>query len=256
MTPSNKSDRLDWVDSFYRFQNTYFEVYLGDLTDHDQRRTSLIQHYFPKGSTVLELGGGGGQTACLLSQNGFDVTMVEIQQQSVQHAEVLMQKYATSWEVVLGDFYEVDINEQFDVICYFDSFGIGSDDDQIRLLSRIQHWLKDDGMAFVEVGNKTFWRDIAFGRSFNLGPAIRTYDYDFENDILMDTWMLNAPGRQTNIQQLRCYSTHEMDDLLMKSNLCALDYQPAGRLDFEREEFTMDATISNCMTYYSLIKKG
>ena len=255
MTPSNKSKRLEWVNSFYRFQNRYFEVYLGELSDHDDRRLKLLMDYFPEKGTVLELGGGGGQTSCLLSKHGFDVTMIEIQKESVKHAEELMQRHQTEWIVKQDDFYSIRLKNKFDIITYFDSFGIGSDADQVRLLCRINQWLTSDGIAFVEVGNKTFWREVAYGKSFNLGPAIRTYDYDFDKDILMDTWTLNAPGRETNIQQLRCYSVDEMDALLAKSDLQAVGYLQAGRLDFEKEEFTLDADITNCMTYYTLVKK-
>ena len=197
----------------------------------------------------------GGQTACLLSKSGFQVTMIEIQKESVDHARELMKRHHTEWIVKQGDFYNIKLKEKFDIITYFDSFGIGSDTDQIRLLCRINEWLSKDGTALIEIGNKTFWREIAHGKSFNLGPAIRTYDYDFDRDILLDTWTLNAPGRERNIQKLRCYLAEEIDILLSKSGLRAVAYLPAGRIDFDKEVFMLDADMSNCMTFYTLIKK-
>ena len=143
MMPLNKSKRLDWVDSFYSFQNRYFEVYLGDITDHDHRRLQLVADAFPERGSVLELGGGGGQTACLFAQHGFDVSMIEIQESSVKHAAALMDRNNVTCSIYNEDFYEIELNEQFDVICYFDSFGIGSDADQIRLLLRVNHWFNE-----------------------------------------------------------------------------------------------------------------
>ena len=107
----------------------------------------------------------------------------------------------------------------------------------------------------VDQLNYEFWHTRAVYEALQIQSNAKDKDRDFENDILMDTWTLNAPGRLTNIQQLRCYTIEEMDELLAKSDLMALDYIPAGRLDFEKETFTMDADLSNCMTYYIRIKK-
>jgi len=52
---------------------------------------------------------------------------------------------------ICGDFYEVDVPGPFDVVAYFDGFGIGSDPDQRRLLQRISSWLTPDGCALIDV---------------------------------------------------------------------------------------------------------
>ena len=53
--------------------------------------------------------------------------------------------------VVQGDFYEVELDGTFDVVCYFDGFGIGSDADQRRLLRRRPE-PQSPGLAYLEAG--------------------------------------------------------------------------------------------------------
>jgi hypothetical protein len=42
-----------------------------------------------------------------------------------------------SLRAIEGDFYETEPPGKFDVVAYFDGFGIGTDEDQRRLLRRI-----------------------------------------------------------------------------------------------------------------------
>ena len=60
-----------------------------------------------------------------------------------------------------GDFYTIEYQQSFDLICYFDSFGIGTDADQRRLLKRIETWLKPNGSVIIEVGATWHWAGIA-----------------------------------------------------------------------------------------------
>ena len=52
---------------------------------------------------------------------------------------------------IAGDFYEVDPGGPFDVVAYFDGFGIGDDEDQRRLLHRIDGWLTIEGCALIDI---------------------------------------------------------------------------------------------------------
>lgn len=51
--------------------------------------------------------------------------------------EHLKTKRSGTLESVEADFYTVELAGRFDVVCYWDGFGVGSDADQRRLLRRI-----------------------------------------------------------------------------------------------------------------------
>lgn len=52
-----------------------------------------------------------------------------------------------------GDFSEIGPPSPFDVVSYFDGFGVGTDDDQRRLLRRITGWLSSGGCALIDIYN-------------------------------------------------------------------------------------------------------
>jgi len=56
-----------------------------------------------------------------------------------------------SLRTIEGDFLCAAIPGRFDLVCCWEVFGIGTDDNQIRLLRRIaEEWLDDGGVAIVE----------------------------------------------------------------------------------------------------------
>ena len=128
---------MDWVKTFYSKQNEWFGIYLGKIEESHHKRAWLVQEFGQLRGTanVLELGAGGGQTAAAIANLGHKVTMIELLHDSVECA----QNFATelkqgSLDVIEGDFYEIDFEPVFDLICYFDSFGIVRDVCQNHLL--------------------------------------------------------------------------------------------------------------------------
>src|SRR5690625_1653505 len=104
--------------------------------------------------TILELGGGNGQFAAAAALSGFEVTVIEIVPECVKHIYTLKEKYNIQKEklnIIEGDFYTVDLAKNFDLVLYFDGFGIGSDVDQRRLLKRVSNWLRADGEAYIDI---------------------------------------------------------------------------------------------------------
>lgn len=130
---------MDWVKEFYSGQNDWFKVYLTNINQSHQDRVELINSAINRpDSTVLELGPRGRQTAVALANKGYHVTMIELLQGSVQHAHKLNDIYQQSVKIIQGDFYQCSFPNQFDIVCYFDSLGIGSDADQVRLLQKTE----------------------------------------------------------------------------------------------------------------------
>lgn len=109
---------MDWVEEFYSVTGRWWGPALAKADDVDRLRAELVDRLAPE--------------------------------ESIPHEG--------SIEFVRADFYTVEFGRVFDVVCYWDGFGVGSDDDQIRLLRRIAHdWLAPDGRAIIEVFDPAGW---------------------------------------------------------------------------------------------------
>lgn len=249
---------MDWVKTFYSKQNEWFGIYLGSVNETHHKRAWLIQEFacLHKRSKILELGAGGGQTAIALANLGHQVTMVELLEESVKCAEKLTEKsnLPGSVKIIQGDFYKVEFEEKFDVICYFDSFGIGEDADQILLLQRISSWLEKEGTVIIEVGSTWFWSKIN-NTEIDLGAAIRCYNFDFMGSRLLDSWFLPENPSEKYAQSLRCYTPADFMLLLQNTDFEIQEIMPGGTIDLQNLEFVEKAELHDAMTYYVKLRK-
>src|SRR5690625_6976659 len=69
-----------------------------------------------------------------------------------------------------------------------DGFGIGTDNDQIKLLKRIHHWLKPNGTALIDIYTPWYWSKTA-GQVMTFNNFTRKYDFDFHHNRMLDTWI-------------------------------------------------------------------
>ena len=117
------------------------------------RRAGAIQHLAGPGpKRVLELGCGSGLVSAGIASLGHTVVAVDITPEAAASARRVAAEVPDGRMLVVeGDFFEVDLPGDFDVVCYFDGFGIGSDDDQRRLLRCIAGWLGKGGCATIDV---------------------------------------------------------------------------------------------------------
>lgn len=252
---------MDWVKEFYELQNRWLQVYLDEVDEwHRQRASALKRHAELHGQrldSVLELGAGGGQTAVALADLGCNVTAIELLEESARHAQGLADRHGHSEriQVVRGDFYEYRPSERFDAVCYFDSFGIGTDQDQRRLLSRIAGWLRPQGFALIEVGMPWYWAAVARGISVPLGDYERRYDFDPLENRLLDYWYPIDNPQAAVHQRLRCYAPADMRLLLEGTGLQMTELQPNGAMDYSTMTFNQDVPLIACMTYYAYLTK-
>jgi len=118
-----------WVGDFYTKQDEWAGVSRDPVSGMNRRNADLV-HRLTGGKigAVLELGAGGGQNAAALADLGYSVTAVELVATVAENALVLAaQPRKGQLRVIVGDFYGVELAERFDVVCYWDGFGVGSD---------------------------------------------------------------------------------------------------------------------------------
>lgn len=247
---------MDWVENFYEAQNEWFGVYLGEVEESHRERAALVQEMTNTSTKeILELGAGGGQTAIALAELGHRVSMIELLEESTLHAQKLSHQMKIDLKIKQGDFYEVDYEPDFDLICYFDSFGIGTDEDQRRLLKRIATWLKPNGCAIIEVGATWYWGGIANGRTMDLGACFRQYSFDAKASRLIDSWWRKDSPDMLVHQSLRCYTPVDFQLLLEGTGLKMVELKAGGRVDYDNMEFIKDAMLEEAMTYYVKLEK-
>lgn len=247
---------MDWVETFYRAQNEWFGVYLGEVEESHRERAALVDRITDtRTKKILELGAGGGQTAIALAELGHDVSMVELLEESVLHAQKLSHQMKVELQIQQGDFYEIDYKSNFDLICYFDSFGIGTDEDQRRLLKRIGTWLKPKGCVIIEAGATWYWGGVANGRKMDLGACFRQYSFDAQKSRLIDSWWRKDTPEIVVHQSLRCYTPVDFQLLLEGTGLKMVRLEAGGRVDYDNMEFIKDAKLEEAMTYYVKLEK-
>jgi SAM-dependent methyltransferase len=242
-------DTMDWIADFYARQNRWSGVYSGDVDDGHRERVAAIARYAGEARRVLELGAGGGQNAAAAADAGHDVVAVELVPESVAHAQLLArQTRAGSLTIYQGDFYTIDPAGPFDVICYWDGFGVGADADQRRLLRRIVSWLAPGGHVLLDISTPWYWAHAA-GQEMRFGQAMRRYDFDADSCTMLDTWWPVDDPSQAVTQYIRCYSPADLRLLLEGSGLALDGVEPAGAVDYAQGTYRAKAPLHEAMQY-------
>jgi SAM-dependent methyltransferase len=173
--------------------------------------------------------------------------------------------------VVEGDFFDPElVLETFDIVAYWDSFGIGSDRDQRRLLNRIrQEWLSPGGRVLLDVFNPLSWQRGA-GQQKRVvtdtqGTFLQTRDFDAIGCRFVESWQAEgSPGNAGNIlketQSIRCYSPTDFL-LLLEGTQLVVEHAEANDTPFDMKAIssTGTSTISeskfqDAWSYYLVLK--
>lgn len=227
---------MDWVKDFYSKTGTWWGKAEARITDRDHRRVALLhEHSGDRPQRVLELGPGYGSTAAATAQAGHRVTAVEI---SDRADRVAFDAGPGTLTVIKDDFYAVQLADRFDVVSYWNGFGIGSDADQRRLLTRIAtEWLRPGGVALIDVSNPFVWASWDGDEEHKTSDGARGYDYELYELTTFDPvtctatdtwWEASAPERRIS-QQLRCYTPADLSLLLGGTGLALTAVTAGGR---------------------------
>ena len=234
---------MDWVRDFYTTKSRAFAR--AAVTDAHRRIAGHVAAH--AGSTddarILELGAGNGGVARALADLGFDVTAVEFN----PHDAALARELAADCErgsvdVVEADFYQVALDRRFDLVFYWDGFGVGDDADQRRLLRRIaDDWLAPGGRVLLDVFSPWNWaaRHGERHRYHDTSGAEweRSIAFDAVRCRYVDAWRSPPGSGPTWMQSLRCYSP---PDLALLSAGTGLEIE--AFLDMAGEPFALDST--------------
>jgi len=245
---------MDWIEAFYRQQGEWGEIYTGEVEDQDRERAATIERLAGQGAKrILELGAGGGQSAAAAADRGHDVVAVELVPRAAANARRLAAaQRAGTLTVVEGNFYDISLDGSFDVVCYWDGFGVGSDADQCRLLRRVASWLSPSGRALIDISTPWFWAHAA-GQEMRIGTATRRYGFDGVGCRMLDRWWKTGDESTAIIQSLRCYSPQDLRLLLEGTGLRLESVEPGGMVDHATGRWQPVAPLEQAMVYTAVL---
>lgn len=258
---------VDWIKSFYNSAAAWWGTswYQGENL---QGRLEVIQQYGSQSDKrILELGAGTGETAAYLCDQGYSVTAVDISKRNIELMYEMKPK-RPSLRVIEGDFLKVRINERFPLVCMFETFGMGSDQDQRKLLKRIKkNWLQDGGVFILDVYHP--WGSIRAAGTKRIldrlegvhgSVAMTEYSYyDGVKNRWIDIWEPVHDRESARIQSIRCYTPADLVLLMDGTGLAVQKILYEGKeIHFESNEINTESVFQACETsfYYTAIVKG
>ena len=248
---------MNWVESFYSKQYQWGDLFAAGVSDyHHQKAAQVEQLAGPGNKRILELGSGGGENACAKASLGHSIVAVELVQEAHENGLRLAKELnINNVEFIQGDFYEVEFSDQFDVVCYWDGFGVGTDDDQEKLLKRINSWLKPAGCVLIDFYTP-WYASYSAGVEFPVSKvATRRYDFDADQCRWLDSWWPTEDKAQMVTQSLRCYSPADLRMLLKDTGLVLDRYEVGGAMDWQKGEYQEKAPLKKAMYYTAKLVK-
>ena len=257
---------LDWVKDFYTQSDIWWGPDAGE--NYYKGRVATIEHICGKEpKRILELGAGSGAVAAILAEAGHAVVAVELTEAILPMRERNEARWKGSLTALHADFYTVILDGQFDVVCYWDGFGIGSDADQYRLLRRVaREWLAPAGSVLIDVFNPI--RYARHASEEEILPPLKGVPgsvemrhrchFDPVQCRWIDEWEPTAEPDKVLAQTVRCYTPADFALLLKGSGLKLKSIEIDGvELDFNSNGITLSGPLMEAYSYLAqLIPDG
>jgi SAM-dependent methyltransferase len=254
-----ESDR--WCSRFFDIASTWWPA--PETEPSDGRRPRLLQEAAGRAPLdVLELGCGSGATALAAARQGYRVTGVDISRTRIQQANLRLADseqdptFAGNAKPVFlhGDFYSLDLTEQFDVVTYWNGFGVGSDDQQRFLLSRMcDEWLRPGGIVIVDIYAPWRWAAID-GQREEFEGLVCENSFDPLESRFTERWSRRGSTVGTITQYGRCYTPKEFRSLLDGLDLEVVEWR-LGEAAFELDvEADGDEILRDAWDYTAILR--
>jgi SAM-dependent methyltransferase len=195
-----------WGDSWYAGENL-------------QPRLAQVARFVGKApKKLLELGAGTGETTALLAAAGYTVTAVDISEKNYALLSKVAQQYS-GVTACKGDFLTAVIPGKYDAVCLFETFGLGSDGEQRRLLQRMAlEWLVPGGIVVMDVYHpfgpiRTAGTARSLARLANVAGSVAMTERTFYDAVLgrwVDEWEPVGNRAATRRQSIRCYTPADL----------------------------------------------
>lgn len=153
----------------------------------------------------------------------------------------------------------MELDQRFDVICCWETFGLGADSDQRRLLNRIaDEWLKPTGCVLMDVYSPIRPAREA-GTERRLPPLkgvpgsvemINRCHFDPLHSRWIDEWIPVAEPAKALAQTIRCYTPSDFLLLLGGTRLAMKHIEVDGQeLDVKANAIATSSPLMNAWCY-------
>jgi len=240
---------------FYKKQNEWSDIYYRPVGESEYEKIRFIDSLLNgNGKEILELGCGGGQFALATAKGGYQVTALDINEDFIQFAQSQNKDIPESrLKYIVADFLQNIDPGHFDLICYWDGFGIGVDRQQKELLKKMIGWLKPNGLILLEVFTPWYWSSVTVGKSWKVSNATRLYEFDPYENRLLDHWWETGKESSRITQSIRCYAPVDINLLLDDTDYEIKQIKPGGAVDYQTGEYSSDVSLNRAMSYIAVI---
>ena len=234
----------EWIKSFYDAAVEWWgeSWYSGENL---KSRLDIVNQYAGgKDKRILELAAGTGETAAYFCDNGYSVLAMDISRKNVEVMSNLQQKRSTL-RVIEGDFLQIQIDEQFPIVCMFESFGLGSDREQRQLLTKVsEKWLIPNGVFVLDVYHplgpiRASGTKRELEKLENVPGSVDMTEYSYYDPIKsrwVDIWEPKHNKENRRMQSIRCYTPA---DLILLAEYCGYAIE---KMLYNGKEFKYDRT--------------
>ena len=217
----------EWIKSFYDAAVEWWGESWYDGENLKSRIDIVKKYACDTDKRILELAAGTGETAAYFCDNGYRVFAVDISPKNIE-LMTRLQKGRPNLQVAEGDFLTIRINEQFPTICVFESFGLGSDKEQQKLLKRVHdEWLMPNGILILDVFHpfgpiRASGSKQELNKLENIPGSVDMTEYSYYDPIKgrwIDIWEPQNDKNSRKIQSIRCYTPADFILLAESSGL-------------------------------------
>lgn len=244
---------MDWVKDFYTRKSEWFGP--SGILDHHRARAATVERLGKAGpKRVLELGAGAGGSAAATADLGHSVVALELSSLRAQYArDLAAQERAGALTILEADFYTVELAGPFDVVTYWNGFGIGTDADQRRLLQRIAgEWLAPDGCILIDVFSPWQWVRVAGTEERDEeSDLIQRNDFDPVGCRFLDHWWPVSNPTERITQSIRCYTPGDFLLLMQNIPLVVQRWEvDETAFDPQAQDFSMTSAVWDTWDYF------
>jgi SAM-dependent methyltransferase len=257
----------DWIRGFYD-QTSIWWGPDSEIPEEDQARAQTIKRLCgPGAKRVLELGCGAGHTAAATAALGHRVVAVDLSPSRIRQAVTnFPADQHPGLTFIEGDFYEVQPDGKFDVVSYWDGFGVQTDADHQRLFRRAaEAWLVPGGSFLVEVAN-TAWAVRHAGEEMRLDPLpgvagsvemLRRWYFDGLHGRWIDEWVPVQHPEMALAQTIRCYTPADFKLLVAGTGLVVHYMEINGQMiDTTTDKINLDPALLEAYSYLVQLVAG
>lgn len=203
-----------------------------------------------KGDTVLDLACGYGRVSLALASSGYDVVGLDYSSEFIEMGRSEATRRKLKVEFVQGDMRAMQYDNQFDgVVCWSNSFGYFSEEENEKVLHSIARSLKREGRVLLDLHNKDAVIRAHLGRRwFEKDHLLILEDWSFDaklsrsiiKEVIVDT---NTGTIREAMMSMREYTLYEMKWMLKDAGLKFIQVYGDTPDGFTTEGFSLDSSL-------------